>query len=233
MSNSMLPAAKVFAIEDRPADSPFVSRIWRTTSAPDPEFISIAASYWQLVVWRQAGEVHVTLRGPETAASAVPIPAGAEFTGIEFAVGAYLTGAAMAALVDRDVTFPAAGAGAFGLDGEAWEIPDYDNAEGLVQRLAREGLIAREPMVADLLQGAAPPLSQRPVERRVRRATGLTLGHIRQIERAKAAAAMLEQGASILDTVARAGYADQPHLTRSLRRFLGRTPGQIAAGRGA
>ena len=228
----MLPAAKIFAIEDRPADSPFVERIWRASSAPDPAFISVAASHWQIVVWRQAGQTHVTLRGPETTATAVPIPPDAEFFGIEFRVGTHLTGAAMEALVDCDFTFARGVAGSFRLDGSSWDIPDYDNAEVLVDRLARRGLVASDPLVTDLMQGKTAELARRSVERRVRRATGLTLGRIRQIERAKAAAALLERGATILDAVARAGYADQPHLTRSLQRFVGRTPGQIVAQRG-
>jgi len=228
----MLPAAKIFAMDERPADSPFVERIWRTRSAPYAQFISIAASHWQIVVWRQAGETHVTLRGPETTATAVPIPPGAEFLGMEFKVGAHLTGAAMEALVDRDFTLPPGLAGSFRLDGSTWDIPDYDNADVFVNRLASRGLIASDPLVADLLQGRAAELTRRSVERRVRRATGLTLGRIRQIKRANEAAALLEQGATILDTVARAGYADQPHLTRSLQRFVGRTPGQIVARRG-
>jgi len=29
--------------------------------------------------------------------------------------------------------------------------------------------------------------------------------------------------------VRRAGYADQPHMTRSLKRFVGQRPSQIAA----
>jgi AraC-like DNA-binding protein len=32
---------------------------------------------------------------------------------------------------------------------------------------------------------------------------------------------------SILDTVYQAGYFDQAHLTRSLRRFIGQTPAQL------
>jgi len=227
----MQPAAKIFAMDERPADSPFVERIWRTRSAPHAAFISVAASYWQIVVWRQAGQTHVTLRGPETTATAVPIPAEAEFIGITIRLGAHLTGAAMEALVDRDHTFPPGVAGSFRLDGSTWDFPDYDNAEVFVDRLARRGLIASDPLVTDLLQGQPAELTRRSVERRVRRATGLTLGRIRQIERAHDAAALLEQGATILDTVARTGYADQPHLTRSLRRFVGRTPGQIVAQR--
>jgi AraC-like DNA-binding protein len=38
---------------------------------------------------------------------------------------------------------------------------------------------------------------------------------------------LLEQGVSILDTVEQAGYFDQPHLTRSLKRYVGYTPAQI------
>jgi hypothetical protein len=38
---------------------------------------------------------------------------------------------------------------------------------------------------------------------------------------------MLRQGLPILDTVEEAGYFDQPHLTRSLKQFVGRTPAEI------
>jgi methylphosphotriester-DNA--protein-cysteine methyltransferase len=48
-----------------------------------------------------------------------------------------------------------------------------------------------------------------------------------QIERARYATTLLKQGVSILDSVELAGYADQPHLTRSLKRYIGQTPAQI------
>jgi methylphosphotriester-DNA--protein-cysteine methyltransferase len=90
-------------------------------------------------------------------------------------------------------------------------------------------LITFDPVVVKALQGEPAALSQRSVERRVRRATGLTLGAIKQIDRAYQATALLDAGAAISDVVTQAGYADQAHLTRSLRRFMGQTPGQIAA----
>jgi methylphosphotriester-DNA--protein-cysteine methyltransferase len=55
----------------------------------------------------------------------------------------------------------------------------------------------------------------------------LTHGTFAQIERAQQAVNLLERGLSIADAVYQAGYADQPHLTRSLRRFMGQTPAQI------
>jgi methylphosphotriester-DNA--protein-cysteine methyltransferase len=64
------------------------------------------------------------------------------------------------------------------------------------------------------------------VERRILRSTGLTRTAIKQIERAHAAVQLLDHGVPILDTVAQAGYADQAHLTRSLKRFIGQTPAE-------
>jgi methylphosphotriester-DNA--protein-cysteine methyltransferase len=65
------------------------------------------------------------------------------------------------------------------------------------------------------------------VRHRFLQATGLTQSHIRQVERAQRAATLLRQGVSILDTVYETGYFDQPHLTRSLKQFVGYTPAQM------
>jgi len=86
-----------------------------------------------------------------------------------------------------------------------------------------------DPVVPAAVQGDAAGLSRRSVERRVSRATGLTLGTIGQIRRAERAVELLCRGASPLDAADQAGYADQSHLTRSLTRFAGRTPAQVAA----
>jgi methylphosphotriester-DNA--protein-cysteine methyltransferase len=47
------------------------------------------------------------------------------------------------------------------------------------------------------------------------------------MQRAHQAAALLRQGVSILDTTDALGYFDQPHLTRSLKQFVGHTPAQL------
>jgi methylphosphotriester-DNA--protein-cysteine methyltransferase len=73
-----------------------------------------------------------------------------------------------------------------------------------------------------------PEVSLRTLRHRFLQATGLTQSRVRQAERARRAIELLEQGVSILDAVFEAGYYDQPHLTRSLQRFVGYTPGQIA-----
>ena len=73
----------------------------------------------------------------------------------------------------------------------------------------RSGLLVRDPVVEAALHGHLTDLSVRSVQRRFLRATGLTQSAIRQIERARAAA-LLEHGVSIFDTLDQAGYVDQP-----------------------
>jgi AraC-like DNA-binding protein len=225
-------AAELFAFEERQADAAPVEKLWRTRSEPAEAFVSVAVSRWEMVVTLPRGRATLTVRGPETRATVAPIPRDAEFVGVQFRLGAFMPRVPVERLVDGALTLPEAGGRSFWLDGAAWEVPTFENAEAFVARLERAGVLVRDPVVEAALAGRPVDLSVRAVERRVRRATGLTRAAIRQIARAERAVELLSQGASIAETVRRAGYADQPHLTRSLRRFVGQTPTRVRTGGG-
>jgi AraC-like DNA-binding protein len=180
-----------------------------------------------MVMTRVKGRTSLTVRGPETRAKTVPIPEDAEFLGIQFRLGTFMPDLPVDRLVDSSLILPDARTRAFWLNGSAWEFPTFDNVDVFVRRLMRRGRVVRDPAVDAALQGRQADVSLRSVQRRIRRTTGLTLALMRQIERARHALTLLEGGAPILDVVERAGYADQPHLTRSLRRFIGHTPARI------
>ncbi len=55
--------------EERPSDSPFVERIWRSHSEGTAPFLSIAVSRCELVVTKLHGKITMTVRGPETKAT--------------------------------------------------------------------------------------------------------------------------------------------------------------------
>jgi hypothetical protein len=214
--------------KDRPSDSPFVERVWRCHSERSGTFLSVAASHCELVVTHHRGRTRVTLRGPETKASPLDCPADAEWIGIRLAVGSFLPRYPAGALSDRrDVNLPGATSRSFWLEGSAWEYPDFENAEVLVSRLARAGLLARDPAVGAVLAGDSQALSRRSVQRHFLLATGMTHRTYRQIQRARRATELLCSGASIADSVHEAGYFDQAHLTRSLKRLIGTTPARI------
>jgi AraC-like DNA-binding protein len=216
-----------FIFEGKPADSSLVDSIWRTQSENAGTFMSLASIQWQMVVMRQYGKSYVTMRGPETKAAPAYSPENMEFFGITFKLGTFMPHLPTQNLVDGEVNLPEAANKSFWFHGAAWELPDYENVDTFIARLVRDGLLVYEPVVEAALQGQLKDLSLRSVQRRFLRATGLTHGAVCQIKRAQKAASLLEQGVSILDTVEQAGYADQPHLTRSMKRFIGQTPAQI------
>ncbi len=229
----MKRAVELFTFEGVPSGSRHVSAAWRTYSEPEPEepMMSVAVTNWEVVVTRQASGTWVTVRGPESRASAAPVPAGAEFFGIQFALGTFLPQVDMRHLVDRSWTLPMASDSSFvWLDGAAWEVPGPGTADVFVDRLVRGGQLAHDPVVPAAMHHDVAWLSTRSVERRVARATGLTRGTIRQIRRAEGAVALLDRGVPALEVARRAGYADQPHLTRSLKRFVGQTPSETTGG---
>jgi methylphosphotriester-DNA--protein-cysteine methyltransferase len=106
----------------------------------------------------------------------------------------------------------------------------YDDAEAVVQRLLRAGVIVRDPMVSDVLRGWSPDVTARTIRRHFLGATGLTPGVVRQIERAREAAMLIRTGAPIADVAHDLGYYDQPHLARSMGRFIGHTASDLRHG---
>jgi AraC-like DNA-binding protein len=219
----------LLTFEERPSDSPFLERVWRSWSGGAGSFLSIASTHCEVVVTRCQGEVFLTLRGPESRATVAQCPSDGEWIGLRLKLGTFMPHLLPCNLSDRrDVTLPGATTSqSFWLRGSAWEYPTYSNAETFVTRLARRGLIVRNPIVDRILDGHPHHLSIRTGQRRFLQATGLTHRAVRQIDRARHATSLLKQGTSILDTVHEAGYFDQAHLTRSLKHFIGQTPGEI------
>jgi AraC-like DNA-binding protein len=214
--------------EDRASDSPLVERVWRCHSERAGTFLSVASSHCEMVVTRHRGRIFLTLRGPETRATPVDCPAGGEWLGIRFSLGTFLPFYPAATLIDRrDVNLPGVTGRSFWLQGLAWEYPGFENAETFVTRLLQAGVLARDPAVSAALSGEWQALSRRSTQRHFLQATGITHVAYRQIQRARYATTLLERGVYILDTVHQAGYFDQAHLTRSLRRLIGETPARL------
>jgi hypothetical protein len=182
----------------------------------------------ELVIARLPHFEGVTLRGPVTQASVMECPRDGEWLAIRFTPGTHFPRLPNASLLDhRDIDLPVLGGRHFWFAELLWEIPTYENAEDLVERLARCGLLARECVVNAALEGDVRWMSQRSAQRHFRRATGLTLGTFQMIHRARHAARLLGSGRSILDATYEAGYFDQAHMTRSLKQLIGITPARL------
>lgn len=214
-------------LEERPSDSPFVERIWSTHSEQAGAFTSISTAVWSMVVARLQGRITISLHGPETGATRKDFPPEAEWFGIAFKLGTFVPDILPGSLIDRNIVLPETSGRGFWLCHSTWQFPSFENADTFVERLVRASILVHEPVATGDDATQSPPLSLRTVQYRILRSTGLSRRTIRQIERARYATALLKQGVSILDTVYQAGYSDQPHLTRSLKHFIGHTPAEI------
>lgn len=214
-------------ITARPSDSPWVSSVWTAQSSDIDEMTSVASETWGLVFWRRGRSAFAAVTGPETRTGSAPVPEDAEFVGVQLALGTSLRMIATSRLVDTGLELPDATAQRFQLGSDRLPTPAADDAEALVERLVRAGAITRDPLVVLAARGEATSATSRTIERRFRSATGLTRGTTDQIVRARMAAELLTAGENAIDVVAAIGYYDEPHLARALRRYVGRTAGEL------
>jgi hypothetical protein len=217
-----------FHPEFRWSDSPYVETVTRGWTDEDGSVIRPAESHWHMVLVNYQGKTQLIITGALPTAGVVSYSAGAEILWIKLKLGTFLPHLPARVLLDKETTLPDAACRSFRLGGSVWQFPTFDNTETFIARLARAEVLARDPLVNAVLEDAPHEMASRTVRHRFLQATGLSHTHIRQIERAQQAAALLRQGASIPDTIYKMGYFDQPHLTRALKLWVGHTPAQLA-----
>jgi AraC-like DNA-binding protein len=182
---------------------------------------------WHMVLTRHSGGTQLLVVGPLGSSGLVQWGGEAEILWIKFKLGTFMPHLPGREILDSETPLPEASSRAFWLKSAAWQFPNYENADTFVEKLVREEILTYDPLVSATLQGHPQDVAPRTIRHHFLRATGLTHGHIVQFQRAQRAVQLLRQKGSILDTVHEAGYFDQPHLTRSLKQFIGYTPAQI------
>jgi hypothetical protein len=216
-----------FFAAGRLSDSPFVDSVWHGQSADDDLTLMCPADgRWNLCLSELHGQIQVSIDGPISRAIPKTHVDGVEWMVIKFKLGVVMPFLSASDILDGQALLPGGAFRSFWLHGATWELPNFENADTFVDRLVKDEVVLWEPVVKAALDDRPPPLSPRTIRHRFLRNIGLTHGHIRQIERARDASTLLQIGVSILDVTDQMGYADQPHLTRALKRFMGYTPVQ-------
>jgi AraC-like DNA-binding protein len=213
--------------EERLSDSPYIESVTRGWTMKEGSTIRPAEIHWHMVFVKHSGGTLPLVVGPLTSSGTASWGEGGEILWIKFKLGVFMPHLPAKNYLDGEQTLPDASSERFWWKGAARQFPTYENVETLIERLVRDDDLVRDPVVDAALQDQPVEISARTVRHRFLQATGQTQSHIRQYERAIKAASLLRHGVSILDTVFETGYFDQPHLTRSLKQFVGHTPAQI------
>ena len=213
--------------EERSSESPYVESVMRGWTVKEGSSIRPAEIHWHMAFVKHPGGTLPIIVGPLRSSGVASWGEGAEILWIKFKLGVFIPHLPMKGYLDGEQVLPNASSQRFWWKGAARQIPDFENVESFIDRLVREDDLVRDPVVSAVLKDEPLEMSDRTVRHRFLQATGQSQSHIRQYERAIKAASLLRHGVSILDTVFEAGYFDQPHLTRSLKQFLGYTPAQV------
>jgi len=216
-------------IEERRSDAPYVELVTGGQMLQSSQVIRPAETHPHMVFARYQDNIMPYIVGPLTASGNVTFTAGAEVLWVRLKAGTFFSHLPMKQLRDTEQQLPGARSNTFWLKSDTWEIPTFENVDCFIQRLIKEEILVHDPLVNQVLAGHTPDLSPRTIRHRFLQSAGLSQKQFQQMQRAQQAQIMLQNGMSILDTVFETGYYDQPHLTRSLKQYIGHTPAEIQA----
>jgi AraC-like DNA-binding protein len=215
--------------EERSSSSPHIQFVWRAHVEESGSFIDLAHDFWVLIFRTLHDETEVRLTGPVTESLPISYEAGQINWGIVFKAHVFIRDLPKKDMLNKSTTLPIVDKKSFRLGRHVIQLPTFDTAEEFVDGLVRRGILNANIEIAEALQVAAPPMSVRTLQRHHKRTTGLTQSQSQQVARARKAFILLQEGKSIVDAAFEAGYADQAHMTRSMKLLAGQTPGQILA----
>lgn len=213
--------------------------VWTSTAPAAPEAVDVLPDGCMDLVW---SGTRLLVAGPDTAPHRFTRPAGVAGTGVRFRPGVLPTLLDVPAAGLRDVRVPLdalhpalARRATAALEGGA------DAAAVLTALAAALPGDPPEPAVraaaAVLSRGAsagqtadALGWTTRTLHRRCLAAFGYGPTVLRRILRFRRALALLHGGVAPADAAARAGYVDQPHLSREVRALAGVAPAQLVRG---
>lgn len=213
--------------DNRMFESPYIDWVGQGYTAGDGLEMRPAGYTWHLIFTQHEGVRRILVVGALEAARPLSYVGGAESLWVRFKIGTFLPAVPALTILNGEITLPEGSGNTFWLKDKVWEIPTIDNADIFAEHLARAGALTCDPIVEAALRDELADASDRTIRYRFQHSTGLRQNFVRQIQRAERAVELLRQGQSILHTAHELGYADQPHLTRSLKRILGYTPREV------
>ncbi len=204
-----------------------IDTVWTAHALADGVYNATPDGSWDLIhVEKPGGEHLVFLTGQQTQPASVPYQAGEISVVISFAAHFFLQSGPLPP-DGPTIEFLPVHAQRFLLAGLSLPLPTYENAELIASELVAAGLLRMDPIVTGGLGLSRFASSERSLQRHFREATGLSQKSFEQIRRAQEAVRLLQAGGKPADVAVAAGYTDQAHMTKSIKRIMGRLPTKV------
>lgn len=213
-----------FTYEEKLSESSLVDFIWGTEDLTDGVYVASADARWDMIFTRsQDGKARVLLCGPSFKTARVPYSPGNKHVGICYKPWTIFTDIPITTMLNVTIALPMPSDDTFVMQGITWKMPTYDNVDQFVAEQEKRGLLKTDPIIRDVLEDKSVDMSLRSVQRHFVKTLGMSPRRVRQINSARQAVKLLQQGNTLSEVAYELGYADLPHMTRMLRRFTGYT----------
>jgi Helix-turn-helix domain len=210
---------------ERASELDFIVSVWAGSASEITPRTVLADPCISIILVKSSDSAEVIIRGPETKPRGDIFLPGYTWTGIRLRPGVQLKNFPAQQFANSFRTLPADGNGRFRFEGTLLQFPDFDNAEQLIKQMRRLGYISSKGLGGQEFpkQGMSP----KSYSRFIKRNTGLSPYKLHQLQRMAEALRLLQQGMPAATVASELGFADQAHLHRATKQFLGHTPKEL------
>ncbi|HSW66746.1 MAG TPA: helix-turn-helix domain-containing protein [Bacillota bacterium] len=215
----------VLVWRERTPELESVASVWAIRAAVMMQRVVPADPCISIILVQSDASAEVIIRGPETAPRREILLPGYTWIGIRLRPGVQLKNFPAQQLTDSFRILPADSNGQFQFDGTLLQFPSFSNAEQLIKRMQDLGCISGKALNSQ--ESPQKVMSSKSYSRFVKRSTGLSPYKLHQLQRISEALRLLRQGMAAVTVASELGFADQAHLTRAAKQFLGYTPKEL------
>jgi hypothetical protein len=210
---------------ERASELESIASVWTGKASEMTSRTVLADPCISIILVKSKDSAEVIIRGPETKPRSEILLPGYTWTGIRLQPGVQLKNFPTQQLTDSFRALPADSNGRFQFEGTQLQFPAFNNVEQLIEQMYDLGYISGKSLEAQ--EFPKHDMSSKSYSRFVKRNTGLSPYKLHQLQRMSEAFRLLRQGMPAATVAYELGFADQAHLARAVKQFLGHTPKKL------
>jgi hypothetical protein len=210
---------------ERTSELESIASVWTGSASEITPRTVLADPCISIILVKSDDSAEVVIRGPETKPRSEILLPGYTWTGIRLQPGVQLKNLPTQQFTDNFRVLPADSSGRFQFEGTLLQFPDFNSAEQLIEHMYYLGYISGK--VLNSQESPKQGMSPKTYSRFVKRNTGLSPYKLHQLQRIAKAFHLLRQGMPAATVASELGFADQAHLHRAAKQFLGHTPKEL------
>jgi hypothetical protein len=202
-----------------------IASVWTGSASEITPRTVLADPCISIILVKSKSSAEVIIRGPETKPRSDILLPGYTWTGIRLRPGVQLKNFSPQQFTNSFRMVPASVNGRFQFEGTWLQFPDFNNVEQLIEQMYGLGYLSGKVLNSQKLPRQG--MSSKSYSRFIKRSTGLSPYTLHQLERMAEAFRLLRQGVPAATVASELGFADQAHLHRAAKQFLGHTPKEL------